>query len=140
MPNLEPDICRERFAAGRVARLGTIDAEGRAHLVPVVFALDGEVAFSPIDHKPKTTPDLVRARNIARDPRVTLLVDHYEDDWTLLWWVRSRGLGEILERGSAWQTAVDALTVKYPRYRDEPLTERILAISISEWSGWAWTV
>lgn len=140
MPSLPADIARARFADARVARLGTIDAQGRAHIVPVVFAVVGGTVYSPIDHKPKTTPELVRARNIEADPRVTLLVDHYDDDaWEALWWVCARGLAALHGDGPDWRTAVAALTAKYEQYRREPLTERMLAIDVEEWAGWAWT-
>ena len=70
---------RERFAGARVARLATADADGRPHLVPVVFAVDGDTIYSVVDAKPKRTTALRRLANVRENPRVTLLVDHYDD-------------------------------------------------------------
>ena len=79
-----------------MARLATIGTGGRPHLVPVTFALDGDRIYTVVDAKPKTTANLRRLRNIAADPRVTVLADHYEDDWDRLWWVRADGIAAIL--------------------------------------------
>lgn len=77
---------RERVAAARVGRLATLDAEGRPHLVPICFVLERETLYSAIDEKPKRSKRLKRLENIRRHPEVTVLVDHYEEDWTRLWW------------------------------------------------------
>ena len=83
---LTPDQARALFAAARVARLATADAAGRPHLVPIVFAVDGDVVYSAVDHKPKRTTALRRFANIAQNPAVAVLVDHYDDaDWDQLW-------------------------------------------------------
>ena len=90
---------RRRFAAARVARLATADADGRPHLVPVVFAVDGDRVWSAVDDvKPKATMRLRRLRNIAANPAVALLADHYDDeDWTALWWARADGAAQLLD-------------------------------------------
>ena len=72
--------------AARVARLATVSATGQPHLVPVTFAVDGDMIYTAVDHKPKTTTRLRRLANIAANPQVTLLADHYADDWDQLWW------------------------------------------------------
>src|SRR5205814_4381034 len=79
--NLEPGEPRRRFAAATVARLATLSPDGRPHVVPVTFAVDGDVIYSAVDAKPKTTTRLARLRNITAEPRVAMLADHYEADW-----------------------------------------------------------
>lgn len=114
------------LAAARVARLGTISADGRPHLVPVCFALsDGMVAIA-IDEKPKRSAHLARLRNIEREPRVTLLIDHYEEDWTRLAWLRIDGRAEVLPRGDAWPDALASLRLRYPQYASMALEARPL--------------
>ncbi|MBI2766851.1 MAG: TIGR03668 family PPOX class F420-dependent oxidoreductase [Chloroflexi bacterium] len=102
----------------RIAHLGTLARDGRPHLVPVCFAhLDGQFAIV-VDEKPKRPGELARVRNIARDPRVTLLFDHYDDaDWTRLAWVRVEGEARVLARGDSWPAALVALRARYPQYR-----------------------
>jgi PPOX class probable F420-dependent enzyme len=134
-----------------VARLATIGPAGRPHLVPVTFALDGDRIYTVVDAKPKTTPNLRRLRNIAADPRVTVLADHYEDDWDRLWWVRADGLAAILggpaqapgqpagAAGPAADTAgpLALLAARYPRYRAAPPTGPLIRIQVERWTGWA---
>jgi PPOX class probable F420-dependent enzyme len=114
----------------RVAILGTINADGTPHLVPITFALEGDVIYSAIDHKPKTTTQLKRLANIERDPRVTLLVQNYADEWSLLWWARLEGSAELADTG------LDALRAKYPQYEDRPPRGPLIAIAVSAWTGW----
>ena len=92
---------RERFAAGRVARLATMSPDSRPHLVPVVFAVVGDTVWTAVDAKPKSTRSLRRLANIEANPRVSLLVDHYEEDWSALWWVRVDGKARLVSVGSA---------------------------------------
>ena len=130
---------RRRLSEARVARLATVDDRGRPHLVPFVFVLDGDTIYSPIDRKPKTTTRLQRLRNIERNPNVTVLADHYEEDWTKAWWARARGLGRVLERGHAeFARAEDLLAAKYEQYRDDPAAGPIIAIDVTEWRGWSY--
>src|SRR4029077_2861123 len=102
---LDPDEARRRFATGRVAYLATLRGDGTAALVPIVFEVEGDRVVSAVDPKPKRTPELARLGHIACDPRVGLLVDHYEDDWRLLWWARAEGEAHVVaagpERGEA---------------------------------------
>jgi PPOX class probable F420-dependent enzyme len=125
---------RERFAAARVARLATADAEGRPHLVPVVFAVRDDTVYSAVDAKPKRTTSLRRLANVAVNPAVSLLVDHYEDDWERLWWVRGDGRGRVLD-GSAPEAAraIELLLERYPQQR---ATGAVLAVDVERWSGW----
>jgi len=94
---VSPEQARERFAAARVARLATADRDGRPHIVPIVFALDGDRIYSAVDQKPKRTTALRRLANVAANPNVSLLVDDYDDDWDRLWWVRADGRATVLD-------------------------------------------
>jgi PPOX class probable F420-dependent enzyme len=86
--------------AARIARLATVDALGTPHLVPIVFAVDGDRVYSAVDAKPKRSPALRRLANIAVNPHVAVLVDHYAEDWTTLWWVRADGTGQVASTGA----------------------------------------
>src|SRR5436305_5995132 len=99
-PNVTPEEARERFRAARVARLATADAAGRPHLVPIVFAVDGDRVYSAVDAKPKRSTQLRRLANVRENPAVALLADHYEDDWEALWWARADGRGRVLDFGA----------------------------------------
>jgi PPOX class probable F420-dependent enzyme len=124
------------FARAPVARLGTVAPDGMPHLVPVVFALRDEVVYTAVDAKPKTTHRLRRLANIEHNPRVSLLVDHYADDWTQLWWVRVDGIAAIHHDGDAMRTGRDLLHGKYPQYQSVPLNGPVIAIAVQHWSGW----
>jgi PPOX class probable F420-dependent enzyme len=107
------------------------------HLVPITFALDGEVIVTAVDHKPKRTTALRRLANIAANPRVSVLADHYEDDWSKLWWVRADGTARVVEpRAPAYQDAVARLVERYEEYRERPPEGPAIAITVSRWSGW----
>ena len=123
---------RALFASAGVARLATVDAERRPHLVPITFAFDGEEIVTAVDHKPKTTTRLRRLENIEANPRVTVLADHYEDDWSKLWWVRLRGRARIVEDPEA----MALLARKYPQYREQPPAGPVIAVDIDERSEW----
>jgi PPOX class probable F420-dependent enzyme len=128
----------DEVARSRVARLATLDADGRAHLVPIVFALVGETLYSAVDAKPKRSRTLRRIENARERPDVTVLVDRYDDeDWRRLWWVRIRGRARVLEDGKEAADALAALTAKYPQYREEPPRPPVLAIDVEEWRAWA---
>ena len=131
---MSPDEARERFATARVARLATADAAGKPHVVPLVFALDGDTIYSAVDAKPKRTHDLKRLRNVAANPQVAMLADHYvDDDWDVLWWVRADGAGRVLE---ASERAVELLRERYAQYADAAPDGPVLAIDVRRWSGW----
>jgi PPOX class probable F420-dependent enzyme len=130
---VSPEEARERFASARVARLATADADGVPHIVPLVFALDGDTIYSAVDAKPKRTTDLKRLRNVAANPRVALLADHYADDWDVIWWARADGTGRVLD-GSP--EAVALLRERYAQYREAPPEGPVLAVEVERWSGW----
>jgi PPOX class probable F420-dependent enzyme len=130
-----------RLAASRVGRLATVRADGGIDVVPFVFALDvaGRIV-SAVDHKPKRHQRLQRLDNIRAVPQVTVLVDHYEEDWSALWWVRARGVAEVVDadgdRDADHAAAVDALVAKYPQYRDHRPAGAAILITITELRGW----
>ena len=124
---------RSRFAAARVARLATADAGGTPHLVPVTFALRGDTVVLAVDHKPKRTTELKRLRNIEANPRVTLLADHYAEDWALLWWVRVDGTARVVREDGP----VGELVAKYPQYAARPPAGPVILVAITSWRGWA---
>lgn len=128
---------RRRLAEGRVGRLATIDAEGRPHLVPLCYVLDGERLYSAVDEKPKRSKRLKRLQNIRGRPEVALLVDHYEEDWSRLWWVRVRGQGRVLERGPERARALELLAAKYEQYRAEPPSGAVIAVDVEDVRGWS---
>jgi PPOX class probable F420-dependent enzyme len=129
---------RRLFAQARVARLATVGASGRPHLVPIAFAVAGDEVFSAVDAKPKRTTALKRLENVRREPRVALLTDHYDDgDWGSLWWVRADGTGRVLEPGEPdAERGVALLAERYEQYRAAPPHGPVLAIAVERWTGW----
>jgi len=131
-----------RFTQSPVARLATATPEGVPHLVPVVFALDDgpqgnrDVIYTAIDAKPKTSQRLRRLANIDRNPQVSLLVDHYSDDWTQLWWVRADGVATIHSDGEAMHTGYRLLRAKYPQYQSVSLDGPVITVMVRRWSSW----
>jgi PPOX class probable F420-dependent enzyme len=137
---LPADEARRRFAEGRVARMATVGADGRPHVVPVVFAVDGDVVLSIVDPKPKRSPQLKRLANIAVDPRVSLLVDRYEEDWRSLWWVRADGTASVEEEGPYRDRTIELLTAKYAQYREwtTPFGAAVV-VGVDRWSSWSFS-
>ncbi|MEV8560052.1 TIGR03668 family PPOX class F420-dependent oxidoreductase [Streptomyces sp. NPDC051917] len=134
---LSPSVARERFVSSSVARLATVDRSGVPHAVPVTFVVQDDVLYFAVDHKPKSTWDLRRLRNIRENPAVTVLVDHYDDDWTKLWWVRADGRGEVLEEGEERLRALRLLCDKYDQYKQSPPQGPAVAVRVERWTGWA---
>ena len=127
---------RSRFAAARIARLATADAQGRPHLIPIVFAVDGDRVYSVVDAKPKRTRALRRLDNVSQNPAVALLVDHYDDsDWDALWWVRAEGQARVLDPQEP--EAANAIALLKQRYPQQRATGQVLAVDVERWSGWA---
>jgi PPOX class probable F420-dependent enzyme len=130
---------RQRVASARVARIGTVDEQGRAHLVPIVFVLDGDRLYSATDDGPRPAK---RLRNLARDPRATVLVDAYDEDWSTVWWVRLRGRGRAVSDAEERGHARRLLSEKYPQFGDAPPEEAagpVMAVDIEQWAGWAYS-
>lgn len=136
---MNPDEARRRFLAGRVARLATVDGTGQPHLVPIVYAVMQSHIYSAVDGKPKRSATLRRLANVTANPRVAVLLDHYDDnDWDQLWWVRADGLGRVLAADGAEAVhAVELLSQRYPQYRVERPAGPVLAVDVRRWSGWA---
>jgi PPOX class probable F420-dependent enzyme len=128
---------RERVGGARVARLATLTAGGRPHLVPICFALGGDTLYSVVDEKPKRSKRLQRLENVRRRPEVTVLVDHYEEDWSRLWWVRLDGTARVLDEGEEREQALVLLRTKYEQYRGESPTGAVIAVRVERWSGWS---
>jgi PPOX class probable F420-dependent enzyme len=120
-----------------VARLATVTEAGRPHIVPVTFAVDGDHVYIAVDAKPKTTANLRRLRNIRGNPRVALLADHYDDDWTSLWWVRADGLAAIAEDPRQMAGPIALLADRYRQYREKPPPGPVIDITVERWTGWA---
>jgi PPOX class probable F420-dependent enzyme len=124
--------------AARIARLATVDALGTPHLVPIVFAVDGDRVYSAVDAKPKRTPALRRLANIAVNPHVAVLVDHYAEDWTTLWWVRADGTGQVVGPATVdGEHGIALLTERYGQYRSEPPPGPVIVIEVERWAGWS---
>jgi PPOX class probable F420-dependent enzyme len=118
-----------------VARLATVDSELRPHLVPIVFAVDHDRIYSAVDQKPKRTAALRRLTNVQANPAVSVLVDHYEDDWDRLWWVRADGRGRVL--ASDDPEARRAVALLRQRYSQQRAAGAVLAVDVERWSGWS---
>jgi PPOX class probable F420-dependent enzyme len=131
------DSACQLLASARVARLATVRPAGSPHIVPICFALAGDTLYTAVDHKPKRSPALQRLENIAAHPAVSLLADHYDEDWSQLWWARADGLARIADPGSDDHArAVELLRARYPQYRDAPELGRAIVVEISRFSGW----
>jgi PPOX class probable F420-dependent enzyme len=124
----------------RVAHLATADATGAPHVVPVCFAVRENDVYITIDDKPKRGPAtaLKRLRNIARNPAVALVADHYDDaDWTRLGWVMVRGKAEIIDEGPEHRRAQELLKSRYAQLRAMDLARHpVIAIRIERVSSW----
>lgn len=119
-----------------MARLATVTPGGMPHLVPVVFAVDDDVIYTAVDAKPKTGRRLTRLNNIEHNRRVSLLVDHYADDWAQLWWVRADGEAAIHHDGAAMRTGHELLRGKYPQYHAVAFDGPVIAVAVDRWVSW----
>ena len=126
-----------RFASAPVARLATAGADGRPHVVPICFAVDEQTLYFAVDFKPKRSTNLKRLRNIAANPAVSILVDHYEDDWNRLWWVRVDGDARVVTEKAEAQRAVKLLAARYSQYRANAPAGPVVAVAISAMTGWS---
>jgi PPOX class probable F420-dependent enzyme len=131
------DEARTLFATARVGRLATVSAAGEPHIVPIAFAVSGDTLWSAVDAKPKRTTVLRRLENVRANPRVAVLADHYEDDWSTLWWARADGTGRVLDAGDPQaERAIDALAERYAQYGAARPDGAVLEIAVERWSGW----
>ena len=135
---MDPAEAARRFATATVARLATVGSGGRPHLVPITFALVNETTLiTAVDHKPKRTTALRRLANIEANPQVSVLVDHYEDDWERLWWARADGCARVWKAAPAG--AAEALAGRYVQYRERPPQGPFIVVEIQRFSGWSAT-
>ena len=127
----------ERFSSAPVARLATVRPDGAPHVVPVVFALTDEAIYTAVDAKPKRTLRLQRLLNLRTEPRCSLLVDHYDEDWSRLWWVRVDGTAQVVEDPGAGHRGLAALAARYPQYRGAPPSGPLVIVTADRWTGWS---
>jgi PPOX class probable F420-dependent enzyme len=137
---LDAAEARERFIASRVLRLATASADGQPHVVPCTFAVDaaGRIVVG-VDNKPKASANLRRLANITENPRVSLLVDNYSDDWEQLWWARADGVATIERAGGEHAAHWELLRARYPQYGRQVLGGPVIVVTVATWSGWAFS-
>ena len=128
------------LADSKVARLATIGDDGRPHIVPIVFAIDGDTLYFAVDAKPKRTMNLKRLKNIAANPAVSVLADHYEDDWSKLWWVRADGTARVVTDVAEARRATELLASRHAQYRETRPGGPVVAIRIDRLTGWSGTI
>ncbi len=148
VPRIEHEQRRRLLAESPIARLATVTEEGRPHVVPCCFALcpsaaepaggaeSGDVIYSVVDAKPKSTVALKRLDNVRATAAASLVVDHYDEDWSELWWVRADGQAMVIESGEEHRLAIAQLVEKYPQYRQNTPDGPVLRIAIDGWSDW----
>jgi PPOX class probable F420-dependent enzyme len=130
----------ELVAEARRGVLGTIARDGCPQLVPVCYAFDGARFGIAIDEKPKRGTRLARLANIDRDPRVTLLIDRYDDAWLQLAWLRVEGRATVFERGEEQARMLAVLRLRYPQYREMALEERpLILVEPGRVVSWRWS-
>ena len=127
---------RRRFADAPVAVLSSFGPDGEPHLVPVTFVLDGGLLLSAVDAKPKRSTSLKRHANLAADPRAALLAQHWEDDWSRLWWVRADGRARLLDDVQHVARVARLLQEKYPQYATVAVSGPVIEVSVERWQGW----
>jgi PPOX class probable F420-dependent enzyme len=129
---------RHRLAEARVATLGTVDGDGRPHLVPVCFAWTcDDRLVTAVDHKPKRTTALARLAQVRAHPAVSVLVDEYRDDWDALWWVRVDGTATVLDDVTTEPDLLGPLVAKYPPYAEVPPAGAAIVVTVQRWQGWS---
>jgi PPOX class probable F420-dependent enzyme len=129
--------CRARLSSARVGHLATVRPDVRPHVVACCFAVEGDRIWTAVDAKPKVTARLQRLANVRAHPWASLLVDHYEEDWDALWWVRVDGAASVLGDGAEREAAVAALVAKYSQYEAAPPRGEVIAIAVERWRGWS---
>lgn len=139
LPLVSPKV-RAKLDAARIARLATVDAEHRPHVIPICFVWDGSVFYSAIDRKPKRVAPtrLARLKNIQETRHVALLVDEYNEDWTCLWYVLVRGEAELVSASAEHERAIQRLRAKYPQYDANMLLDDAPLLCITPVRVTAW--
>ena len=138
--NLGQDEMRRRIEGERAVRLATVDERGRAHVVPVIFVIEGDIFYSPTDRPSDKRPlPPKRLRNLEHNQQVTVLADLYHEDWLKAWWVRLRGTGRVVSEGTERTHALGLVDQKYAQFAGDVYAERggpVLAVDIKDWLGW----
>ncbi len=141
---LSADESRALFRTADHAILGVNGPHGPPLVVPITFALveaeDGARVVSAVDHKPKASTRLRRLALMRADPRVSVLVERYDDDWRLLRWARADGDAEVVPAGAPDPRRDDelvALAAKYPPYAGHPPQGDLVRIRVRRWTGWS---
>jgi PPOX class probable F420-dependent enzyme len=134
---VDPGEARRRFASSPVAHLATVRPDGGPHVVPVVFVLVDDTVYWAVDAKPKRSRQLQRLANLRAQPRCSLLVDAYDDDWSRLWWVRADGIATILEDPPGTHAGLQALAGRHPQYRAQPPDGPLVVVTVERWTGWS---
>lgn len=128
---------RSLATTARVAHLATLTSADRPHIVPIVFVIDGAHLMTAIDQKPKRTRDLQRIRNIERTPAISVLIDHYDEDWRRLWWVQLEGTARVLRDSAQIRRPIALLSAKYAQHAADPPAGPVIDMTIDTWRGWA---
>jgi PPOX class probable F420-dependent enzyme len=136
---LSESEARERLNAARVATLATIGDDGTPHLVPITFAVEVDLIYTTVDRKPKSTSNLRRLRNIEQNPRISLLANHYSDDWQELWWVRIDGRANVTAQAEEVKRPIDLLVERYEQYGARRADGPLITIRADRWTGWSST-
>jgi PPOX class probable F420-dependent enzyme len=139
---LNEQEARRRLTEARVATLATIDRQGRPHVVPICFALEGDRLYSAVDHKPKRRPELRRLDNVRANPSASVLADHYDEDWGRLWWVRADGMAAVLDPEDVGaheerSRAIALLVEKYGQYVGREPGGAVISLAVQSWRSWA---
>jgi PPOX class probable F420-dependent enzyme len=138
---MDPELQRRLLAEARVGRMATVGADGDPHVVPVCFVLDGDAVYWAVDRKPKASRRLRRLANIEAHPVAELVVDHYDEDWTELWWIRVSAAAAVLEPGAESEHALDLLAEKYEQYKEHRPEGPVVRLTLRRWSAWsAWSL
>ena len=131
------ELAQNRFADAPVGRLATANSDAIPHLVPIVFAVLADTIYTAVDGKPKSTQRLRRLANIEQNPQVSVLVDHYAQDWSQLWWVRADGIARVHHDDTVAEVAQSVLRAKYAQYESVTLDGPVIAIEVTRWSSWS---
>jgi PPOX class probable F420-dependent enzyme len=102
-----------------------------------VFAVVADTVYTAVDHKPKRSARLQRLANLRAEPRCALLVDHYEEDWSRLWWVRADGVATVVDDPPGTHPGLQALAGRHPQYGARPPAGPLVVVSVERWTGWS---
>jgi PPOX class probable F420-dependent enzyme len=130
-------VDRRLLTLARYGCLATNGADGAPHLVPIVFVMQRDTVYIPVDSKPKRSRSLQRIRNLERDPEACILIFNWTEDWSQLWWIRLRGKYRAVADPAELERARLLLISKYPAYHDPTELDPVMAIDISSATSWS---